>query len=87
MTSLRLLATNEGVKVPVNQIGKWKTAIQMIGIPMMMAAENWYFLPLPLIGKILIYIAAILSLWSAIEYTFNMINRLKKKRVKKELKE
>ncbi len=79
MTSLRLLATNEGVVVPVNQIGKWKTATQMVGIPLLMANENWMGIPIPLLGSTLIYIACILSLWSAAYYTFNMVNKLKLK--------
>jgi CDP-diacylglycerol--glycerol-3-phosphate 3-phosphatidyltransferase len=83
MTSLRLLAMNEGVVVPVSNIGKWKTAIQMIGIPCLMANETWMQIPFPLIGSSLIYIACILSLWSAISYTFSMITKLKVKRSKK----
>ena len=82
MTSLRLLAMNEGVNVPVNDIGKWKTAIQMASIPMIMVNETWLFFPFPLMGKVLIYIAGILALWSAIEYTVNMVQKLKVKRVK-----
>lgn len=80
MTSLRLLAMNEGVSVPVNQMGKWKTATQMVGIPLLMCNEDWWFLPLPTIGITLIYVACILSLWSAVEYSLNMITRLKQKR-------
>ena len=88
MTSLRLLASTEDVSVPVNQIGKWKTATQMVGIPLLMANENWMSIPLPFIGTSLIYIAAILSLWSAIHYTYNMIQKLKQKRaMKKQMKQ
>lgn len=87
MTSLRLLAMNEGIKVPVNDIGKWKTATQMVGIPLIMANEEWMNIPIPLIGHILIYIACILSLWSAGQYTFNMIQRLKiSRQLKKKIK-
>jgi CDP-diacylglycerol--glycerol-3-phosphate 3-phosphatidyltransferase len=85
MTSLRLLAMNEGVKVPVSDMGKWKTAMMMFGIPFIMANETWSLIPsipLPLIGAISIYIAAILSLWSAITYTFHMIQKLKISRAK-----
>jgi len=82
MTSLRLLAANEGLKVPVNQMGKWKTATQMVGIPLLMANEDWMHIPIALIGISLIYIASILSLWSAIHYTYNMIQKLKIKRKK-----
>lgn len=80
MTSLRLLAMNEGVKVPVNNLGKWKTAIMMFGIPFLMANETWSAmpnLPLPFIGLLSIYMAAILSLWSSVTYTVDMIRKLK----------
>ena len=85
MTSLRLLASNEGVSVPVNDIGKWKTATQMVGIPLLMANESWLSIPLPMLGSVLIYIACFLSLWSAIHYTYNMIQKLKQKRQNKKL--
>lgn len=86
MTSLRLLAMNEGVKVPVSNMGKWKTAIMMMGIPFLMAYENWSLipdLPLPLIGASAVYVAVILSLISSVRYTFAMIAKLKESRVKK----
>ena len=83
MTSLRLLATNEGLAVPVSNIGKWKTAIQMVGIPLLMANEYWMQIPIPMIGSALIYIACILSLWSALQYTLSMITKLKMKRLQK----
>lgn len=83
MTSLRLLAKNEGLNVPVNNMGKWKTALQMIGIPMLMANEKWWILPFPEMGMVLIYAASILSLWSAVVYSVNMIHRLKLSRAEK----
>lgn len=87
MTSLRLLASNEGIQVPVNDMGKWKTAIQMVGIPMLMCNEKWWILPFPQIGIVLIYIASILSMWSAIAYSVSMIGKLKADRIaKRELK-
>ncbi|MBT4790684.1 MAG: CDP-diacylglycerol--glycerol-3-phosphate 3-phosphatidyltransferase [Halobacteriovoraceae bacterium] len=88
ITSLRLLAINQGVSVPVVEMGKWKTATQMLGIPLLMANESWLEIPIPFIGTLLIYLACILSLWSAIHYTYNMIQKLKqKKELKKEKKE
>jgi CDP-diacylglycerol--glycerol-3-phosphate 3-phosphatidyltransferase len=83
MTSLRLLASNEGIVVPVNNMGKWKTAIQMMGIPMLMCNETWWVFPFPKIGIVLIYIASILSLWSAVTYSASMIAKLKADRVAK----
>lgn len=77
MTSLRLLAMNEGFSVPVHSMGKWKTAIQMIGIPMLMANQQWWIFPFPLMGSILVYLAFILSVWSAVLYSLSMIKKLK----------
>ena len=47
INSLRLLANERGFKVPVGQLGKWKTAFQMIGIPMLMAMKNHGVFPCP----------------------------------------
>lgn len=80
MTSLRLLAIGEQVSVPVNQMGKWKTATQMLGIPLVMANQSWLSIPFPIIGSSLIYIACFLSLCSAFQYTLNMVQKLKRKR-------
>lgn len=83
MTSLRLLAMNEGIQLPVSSLGKWKTAMGMVGIPMLMANEPWWIFNFPLLGIIFIYIASILSLWSAITYSVSIIKKLKESRKKK----
>ncbi len=86
MTSLRLLANNEGIQVPVNQMGKWKTAIQMIAIPLIMANETiWNFFPMGLVGTIFIYIASALSVVSATIYSLSVIVKLKEHRKQKRL--
>ncbi len=92
MTSLRLLAMNEGITVPVSSLGKWKTATMMVGIPMLMANEAWLIFPFPQMGIIFIYIASIISLWSAVSYSISMIQKLKldrqaKREAKKKRKE
>lgn len=88
MTSLRLLAMTEGINVPVSSMGKWKTTFQMIATPMLMVYENFLGLPLAVIGTVLMYIAALLSLWSAILYSISMIKKLREvRREKKRLKQ
>lgn len=83
MTSLRLLAMSEGVDVPVSGMGKWKTGAQMVATPMLMFHESFFGLDTALIGTILIYIAALLSLWSALKYSIAMIKRLQEVRLEK----
>jgi len=86
MTSLRLLATNEGLHVPVSDLGKWKTALMMIGIPMLMCYEKWWFIPFPILGNIFVYGAFILSMWSAVQYSMSMIQKLKQSRIERKNK-
>jgi CDP-diacylglycerol--glycerol-3-phosphate 3-phosphatidyltransferase len=91
MTSLRLLAMSESVDVPVSSMGKWKTTVQMVATPMLMIYDDFLWMDLPLIGTILMYIAALLSLWSALKYSLSMMkklqeNRAEKKKLRKELK-
>lgn len=87
MTSLRLLAMNEGINVPVSGMGKWKTGTQMVATPMLMIYDEFLWMDLPLIGTVLIYISSFLSLYSALTYSMNMLKKLREKRiVKKKLK-
>lgn len=83
MTSLRLLAMERELKVPVNNLGKWKTTFQMIAIPMLMINDEYANIPLDLIGTICIYAASFLSLYSAAIYSMGLLGKLKEKRKQK----
>lgn len=83
ITSLRLLASDKGLTVPVGQLGKWKTAFQMIGIPFLMAYDHPWGISMPLIGSAFIYLASITSLYSALEYSLGLVKKIKAKRRKK----
>lgn len=83
MTSLRLLAMTEEISVPVSHWGKWKTATQMMAIPMLMVHEKWLLVPWDIVGTVLIYIAAALSLGSALHYSWSMLQKLREKRAEK----
>lgn len=82
MTSLRLLAMTEGINIPVDQLGKWKTAFQMVSIPMLMIHQEFLWVHWGFWGTILIYISAFLSLMSALNYSVSMIKKLKIKRMR-----
>jgi len=86
MTSLRLLAMTEGINIPVDKWGKWKTTFQMISIPMLMIHKEFLFVHWGFWGTILIYISALLSLLSALNYSVSMIKKLKVKRLKLRIK-
>src|SRR5690606_6486764 len=54
--------------VAVHWLGKFKTAAQMIAIPCLLYWEDAYGWPLALIGRVLIAIAAVLTVWSMCYY-------------------
>lgn len=54
--------------VAVSMIGKFKTAAQMIAISLMLWQQDLFGLPVYLIGLILLFVAAVLTLWSMIVY-------------------
>jgi CDP-diacylglycerol--glycerol-3-phosphate 3-phosphatidyltransferase len=55
-------------KVKVSAIGKWKTTAQMLAIGFLLYREDVFGLPVNQIGHWLLYISAILTLWSMVNY-------------------
>ncbi len=55
-------------KVKVSRLGKWKTTAQMTAISLLLYREDLFGLPINSIGYVLLYISAVLTLWSMINY-------------------
>jgi CDP-diacylglycerol--glycerol-3-phosphate 3-phosphatidyltransferase len=83
ITALRLLAYERGLSLPVANLAKWKTAFQMIGIPMLMPNDLPWGLPMPFVGKICVYLAALISIYSALQYSLGLLKNLKEARKEK----
>ena len=54
--------------VKVSDIGKWKTSAQMLAIGCLLYNDELFGLSMQTFGLVLLYIAAILTLWSMIIY-------------------
>lgn len=54
--------------VKVSQIGKWKTTAQMIALGCLLYSDDFNGISMQLLGLVLLYIAAILTLWSMMSY-------------------
>ncbi|MGZ3789924.1 MAG: CDP-diacylglycerol--glycerol-3-phosphate 3-phosphatidyltransferase [Bacteriovorax sp.] len=80
ITALRLLAMEKGLSVPVGTLGKWKTATQMVGIPLLMANDRPWGIDMVLLGTIAIYLASLFSVYSALEYSLGLIRKIQKLR-------
>jgi len=86
ITALRLLAGDSGIKMPVGQLGKWKTTFQMIGIPLLMAFDRPWGIPFDTLGLIFIGLAALFSVYSAAEYSWNLMQKMKQARIESRAK-
>jgi CDP-diacylglycerol--glycerol-3-phosphate 3-phosphatidyltransferase len=64
-------------KVKVSQLGKWKTTTQMVSIALFLYGEDFVGLPSKSLGYSLLYIAAILTLWSMTSYLTAALATLK----------
>ena len=58
----------EGGTVKVGVLGKFKTIFQMVAISCLLYQYNLFGLPVALVGEMLLYLAAALTLWSMWEY-------------------
>ncbi len=69
VAGLREFLAEVRVKVPVSQLAKWKTAVQMVAIGFLLggdAAPTW--LPALSIGEIGLWIAALVTLYTGYDY-------------------
>ena len=55
-------------KVKVSQLGKWKTTAQMTAVSLLLYRDDLFGLPINSIGYWLLYLSAILTLWSMVNY-------------------
>jgi cardiolipin synthase (CMP-forming) len=58
----------QSASVAVATVGKFKTAAQMTAIPLLLYHDNLSGLPIAIVGEMLIYVAAALTLWSMAYY-------------------
>lgn len=58
----------EGGTVKVGVLGKFKTIFQMTAISLLLYENDLFGLPVALVGELLLYLAAALTLWSMWEY-------------------
>ena len=58
----------ESARVQVSWVGKTKTVFQMTAIGFLLYSNDLWFIPVSLVGEILLYTAAALTLWSMWTY-------------------
>ncbi len=94
ISGIRSAAAADQLIIDAKSAGKWKTGIQMLGIPLLMIGtlsipnaltqflgfgENHFQLEIGFWGYGLLWIGALLSLWSGLEYFLIYLKSLKSK--------
>lgn len=64
-------------KVKVSQLGKWKTTAQMVAVSFLLYKEDLFGLPINELGYWLLYLSAILTLWSMVNYLIAAFSTLR----------
>jgi cardiolipin synthase len=69
VSGLREYLAGLSVGMPVSRLAKWKTAIQMVAIGVLIVGDaGWHVLPVVVIGETLLWLAAILTLITGYDY-------------------
>lgn len=84
VTGLRQVAASEGLVIAAGQEGKWKTALQLVGIVSLCIhythpvffLVGWYPVNFNFVGKVFVYTSTAFSVWSAGKYFQAFFNRL-----------
>ena len=77
ISGLREFLAQRQVTLPVSQGGKWKTALQMFAIFFLLVALCFGLHDLWVGGIALLWVSAVLAIWSAVEYTRAALPQLK----------
>ncbi len=65
---IRSVAAADGVVIAAKAAGKWKTGLQMVGVPALLIGTPIFSLPVPEIGNTLLWVSVVLSIFSGFEY-------------------
>jgi phosphatidylglycerophosphate synthase len=68
VSGLREFLADLHISVPVSNLAKYKTAAQMVAIFLLLLGESITFIPVQAIGECLLWLAAILTLFTGYAY-------------------
>jgi cardiolipin synthase (CMP-forming) len=90
VSGLREVLADIRLKVPVSKLAKWKTAIQMVALGFLIVGDSgWSLVPVKLIGEVLLWIAAVLTLitgWAYFRVAFGAVLSARTPRARREAK-
>jgi CDP-diacylglycerol---glycerol-3-phosphate 3-phosphatidyltransferase len=77
VTGLRSIAAAEGIVLPADTTGKAKMLLQTIGVHFLIVHYVYFGVSFHEIGLILLTLAAVVGVWSAVGYHFEVFRRMR----------
>lgn len=77
VTGLRAIASGEGIVLPAETLGKYKTIFQMFALHGLLVHETYLGVDFHLGGMYFLWISLVLSLWSGAQYTMRVSGTLR----------
>ncbi len=68
ISGLRSVSLEDRIEIPVGMMGKWKTAVQLVGITGLMLWGTYLGLNCRIAGNVFIWISVLFSVFSAAQY-------------------
>jgi CDP-diacylglycerol--glycerol-3-phosphate 3-phosphatidyltransferase len=68
VSGLREAGAGKGLKFPVTYLAKWKTTVQLVALSLEILAASTHLTGLALVSDILLWIAALMTLWTGGQY-------------------
>ena len=69
ISGLRLVAAGKGVVLAAGNLGKIKTTLQDVALPLLMVSDSWK--PFKILGYVLLYASLVMSVWSGWDYVYS----------------
>ncbi|MEO8751977.1 MAG: CDP-diacylglycerol--glycerol-3-phosphate 3-phosphatidyltransferase [Casimicrobiaceae bacterium] len=76
VTGLRTLALSEGIVLAAEELGKYKTILQMLALQGLLLHYTWFGVDFFSAGMYFLWPSLVLSLWSGIDYHVRIIRRV-----------
>jgi CDP-diacylglycerol---glycerol-3-phosphate 3-phosphatidyltransferase len=76
VTGLRTMALSEGIVLAAEELGKYKTILQMLALHGLLLHYTWLGVDFFSAGMYFLWPSLVLSLWSAVDYHVRVIGRV-----------
>ncbi|MGH7820739.1 MAG: CDP-diacylglycerol--glycerol-3-phosphate 3-phosphatidyltransferase [Candidatus Binatia bacterium] len=83
VTGLRAIASGEGIILPAEELGKYKTIFQMFALHGLLIHFRYLYVDFHVAGMYFLWISAVLSVWSGVDYTARVTRQIREQQARR----